>query len=219
MLIKKKQAIQDSNGLSAASDQNMKTVAEVQALKTNSLSKKRNFGQWAKLQTSEISSHPLASDVQALSHIHTQQQMGVRIQNKPEGMTEDAYAEKLASEIHQGTAQQNVYTTEKPPDSVKTHIKPMGTSGPSSPDGTLDSKHGSFATDEAKCVLKAQMQTGRLFLTVQWKPRPDGFIPQNTVFSNSELKRHSPLILCEFYEKMLKVNLVKQQEEGEKIGV
>ena len=34
--------------------------------------------------------------------------------------------------------------------------------------------------------------------------------PEETVFTNSELKRHNPLLLCEFYEKMLKVNIRKE---------
>ena len=82
-------------------------------------------------------------------------------------------------------------------------------------DGTLDSKHGSFSVDTASGILKAHMQTGRLFLTVQWKAREDGFTPLNTMFTNSELKRHNPLLLCEFYEKMLKVNLSKSDTEQE----
>ena len=47
-------------------------------------------------------------------------------------------------------------------------------------------------------------------LTVSWAQRPDGTTPESTVFTNSELKRYSPLLLCEFYERMLKVNFKKQ---------
>ena len=60
-------------------------------------------------------------------------------------------------------------------------------------------------------ITDAKMQTGRLFLTVKWYKRSDGVQAEDTVFTNSELKRHSPLLLCEFYERMLRVN-IKQKD-------
>jgi len=62
------------------------------------------------------------------------------------------------------------------------------------------------------------MQAGRLFLTVQWQQRPanpelgiQATTPAETIFSNTELKRYCPLLLCEYYEKLLKVNIKGQQ--------
>ena len=77
---------------------------------------------------------------------------------------------------------------------------------------SLDSRHGAFPLDTASEITDAKLQTGRLFLTVKWLKRPNGVQPANTVFTNSELKRHNPLLLCEFYERMLKVN-IKQDTE------
>lgn len=42
--------------------------------------------------------------------------------------------------------------------------------------------------------------------------------PQETEYTNCELKRHSPLLLCEYYEKLLKVNL-KSKEVPECLSV
>lgn len=83
----------------------------------------------------------------------------------------------------------------------------------------LDVRHGSFATDVATEISEAKMQTGRLFLTVKWAKRPasgtgTGIQPQETVFTNSELKRHNPLLLCEFYESMLRVNIKQTTPQG-----
>jgi hypothetical protein len=64
---------------------------------------------------------------------------------------------------------------------------------------------GSFHTDTPQSISKCRMQTGRLFLTVQWSRRQDGTIPTETVYSNAEIKRENPLLLCEFYERTLKV--------------
>jgi hypothetical protein len=58
------------------------------------------------------------------------------------------------------------------------------------------------------------MEAGRLFLTVQWQQRSanpelgtQAITPLDTVFTNSELKRTCPLVLCEYYEKLLRVGL------------
>ena len=75
----------------------------------------------------------------------------------------------------------------------------------------LDISHGSFVTDTALMIVDAKIQTGRLFLTVRWAKRPDGCQPEDTVFTNTEIKRHNPLILCEFYERMLKVNIMSSK--------
>jgi len=42
-------------------------------------------------------------------------------------------------------------------------------------------------------------------LTIQWEKRPNGVTPEESVFSNTDLKKFNPLILCEFYEKICKV--------------
>jgi hypothetical protein len=87
-------------------------------------------------------------------------------------------------------------------------------------------KNGSFECgDKPLQITKACMKSGRLILTVQWHPRPHdldnklpGFTPQETVYTNSELKKYNPLLLCEYYEKLLKVN-IKGREQSECISV
>lgn len=103
-------------------------------------------------------------------------------------MTDKDYVEKVCSEIHLQSA------------SNATIIKPVV-------DEALDNRHGSFNSDKAGQISDAKMQMGRLFLTVHWLKRKDGATPEPTIYTNSELKRHSPLLLCEFYERMLRVNL------------
>lgn len=68
-------------------------------------------------------------------------------------------------------------------------------------------KNGSFEVgDKANEILKATMQTGRLFLTVSWLPREGNEKPpDDTIYTNTELKRLCPVLLCDFYEKILKV--------------
>ncbi|CDW74805.1 UNKNOWN [Stylonychia lemnae] len=66
-------------------------------------------------------------------------------------------------------------------------------------------KNGTFETDMPLQILKAQYQCGRLFLTVQWQKRPNGVQPEETIYTNSEIKKQNPLLLCEFYEKVCKV--------------
>ena len=36
-------------------------------------------------------------------------------------------------------------------------------------------------------------------------PRPNGVQPEETIYTNAEIKRHNPLLLCEYYEKICKV--------------
>ena len=65
------------------------------------------------------------------------------------------------------------------------------------------------------------MQTGRLFLTVAWQPRecalgtPDtgnnSRVPEDTIYTNTELKKFCPVILCEFYESILKVSKLEEK--------
>jgi hypothetical protein len=37
-------------------------------------------------------------------------------------------------------------------------------------------------------------------------------IPEDTIYTNTELKKLSPVLLCEFYERILKVKKVETQE-------
>ena len=94
--------------------------------------------------------------------------------------------------------------------SIVPNISPM--------EDILDPTHGSFMVDTPQVISDARMQTGRLFLTVKWVKRTNGVQPGDTVFTNSELKRHNPLLLCEFYERMLKVNIVGSKSEGSRDG-
>ena len=41
--------------------------------------------------------------------------------------------------------------------------------------------------------------------TVTWDKRPNGIQPDDTTYSNADVKKYNPLILCEFYEKICKV--------------
>jgi len=43
--------------------------------------------------------------------------------------------------------------------------------------GTEQGTHGSFETDSPLTIMKADMKTGRLFLTVAWNKRSDGSQP------------------------------------------
>lgn len=66
-------------------------------------------------------------------------------------------------------------------------------------------KQGSFETDVAVGITKAKFQSGRLFCTVSWEKRPNGVQPEEASFSNIEIKKYNPLLLCEFYEHICKV--------------
>jgi hypothetical protein len=88
-------------------------------------------------------------------------------------------------------------------------------------------KNGSFEVgDKPLQISKAHMEAGRLFLTVQWQQRPankelglPATTPAETLFSNTELKRYCPLILCEYYEKLLKVNIKGHQVQSDCLSV
>ena len=41
-------------------------------------------------------------------------------------------------------------------------------------------------------------------------------VPEETIYSNSELKKYNPLLLCEFYERICKVK--KKGEESNNDG-
>jgi hypothetical protein len=64
---------------------------------------------------------------------------------------------------------------------------------------------GNFMTDVPTHISTAKYQGGRLLCTVQWQRRPDGTVPEETIFTNTEVKRFNPMILCEFYERICKV--------------
>ena len=70
-------------------------------------------------------------------------------------------------------------------------------------------KQGSFETDVPHSISKAKIISGRLQCTIAWAKRPNGVQPEETVCSNTEIKKWNPLLLCEFYEKICKV---KKQE-------
>jgi hypothetical protein len=78
-------------------------------------------------------------------------------------------------------------------------------------------KNGSFECgDRPLEITKAHMKTGRLFLTVSWHNRPTGDTkPEDTIYTNTEIKKLCPLLLCEFYEKILKVRKVHEESNNE----
>lgn len=41
---------------------------------------------------------------------------------------------------------------------------------------------------------------GRILITIEWKMRPNGLKPTNTVCPNKEVKQFCPMLLIEFYE-------------------
>ena len=75
-------------------------------------------------------------------------------------------------------------------------------------------KNGSFECgDKPFEIARASMQTGRLFLTVIWHPREGSDRPPDeTIYTNTELKRHCPVLLCEFYERIMKVQKVESDQ-------
>jgi hypothetical protein len=66
-------------------------------------------------------------------------------------------------------------------------------------------KQGSFETDIPHSIVKAKIVSGRLQCTISWEKRPNGIKPEDSVISNSDVKKWNPLLLCEFYEKICKV--------------
>jgi hypothetical protein len=66
-------------------------------------------------------------------------------------------------------------------------------------------KQGSFETDLAYAITRAKIVSGRLMCTVSWHPRPNGVIPEESQFSNADIKKYNPLILCEWYERICKI--------------
>ncbi len=48
------------------------------------------------------------------------------------------------------------------------------------------------------------MQDKSVQCVVEWKERSNGIKPKPSTYSNEVLKKHYPLILCEFYESRIK---------------
>ncbi len=67
---------------------------------------------------------------------------------------------------------------------------------------------GRFETDKAERITKMRVENGVIYAEVTWKAREDGVVPMNSVFTNTELKQWDPLMLCEYYESVLKVKKV-----------
>jgi hypothetical protein len=44
-----------------------------------------------------------------------------------------------------------------------------------------------------------------MLCTVQWKRRADGTQPEETMYTNTEVKKQCPEILCEFYERIANI--------------
>jgi hypothetical protein len=66
-------------------------------------------------------------------------------------------------------------------------------------------RQGTFETDIPHSIVKAKIVSGRLQCTIGWETRPNGVIPEESAYTNSDVKKWNPLLLCEFYEKICKV--------------
>lgn len=43
---------------------------------------------------------------------------------------------------------------------------------------------GSFDTDKPSRIVMAKLSQNMIYVTLEWEPRPNGFKPENSVFSN-----------------------------------
>lgn len=69
---------------------------------------------------------------------------------------------------------------------------------------------GNFETDVPERVIGAKMSQGMIHVTIEWKPRKNGVKPQESVFSNEDVKQRCPKLLVDFYES--RINARQRQD-------
>jgi len=75
---------------------------------------------------------------------------------------------------------------------------------------------GSFLHgDKARNILSAKLMNDEILCHVEWFPRKDGSIPENSSFSNTLIKEYDPLILTNFYETRMKMNFESSKSNFE----
>ena len=67
-------------------------------------------------------------------------------------------------------------------------------------------KEGRFGIDIPDKIISAKRHIDlpkELFCEIQWKKRKDNTQPLNSFYLNSEIKKHEPMLLINFYEEHL----------------
>jgi hypothetical protein len=45
---------------------------------------------------------------------------------------------------------------------------------------------------------------GKIFMTIVWKEREDGYLPDETIITSRDLRKYAPDFLVDFYESKMK---------------
>lgn len=58
-----------------------------------------------------------------------------------------------------------------------------------------------FKGDKAKSIKSAKVDNDEIICQIEWFPRKNGMIPENSSFTNTIIKEFDPLLLVNYYEK------------------
>ena len=67
-------------------------------------------------------------------------------------------------------------------------------------------EEGSYeAQDRARQISKAVIRGFKIFCTVEWERRPNGFLPADSIYTNTDIAVKDPMTLIRYYETKLKI--------------
>ena len=73
--------------------------------------------------------------------------------------------------------------------------------------GVIPKEKGNFIYgDKAKAIISAKLEDDEILCQIEWLPRYDGTLPQNSYFSNTFIKEYDPLLLVNYYETKIKLS-------------